>query len=106
MTTISETAPGITVEYIERKHHHIICQDGAKRLYVVCRGMRSDGEMWAVLDGGYAELRELRGTTKDAAIARAIAMLRDGTIDRILKERHEGILAAYARIAARQPTTK
>jgi len=66
----------------------VIYLEGIKRLYVASRGMRREGEMWVVLDHGYAQLIELRGTTKDLAIARAVAMLRDGTIDRMLLERH------------------
>ena len=99
MAATAEISPVITVEYVERKNHHIIYQDGAKRLYVICRGMRREGELWAVLDGGYAQLMELGRTTKDAAIARAVAMLRDGEIDRMIEERHAQRTAMLARIA-------
>jgi hypothetical protein len=97
MRATAEIAPGITVEYVERNNHHIIHQDGARRLYVVCRGMRREGEMWAILDGGYAQLMELPGTTKDAAIARAVAMLRDGEIDQMIK--HHSARAPAAALA-------
>jgi hypothetical protein len=97
MTAITELAPGISVEFIERKHHHLIRQNGGKRLYVISRGQRSEGEMWCILDHpGYRQLVELRGSTSEAAIARAVAMLRDGTIDQMLKKQSDVQKRGYA----------
>jgi len=52
-----------------------------------------------VLDGGQAQLIELRGITRDAAIARAVTMLRDGETDRMIEGRRTQSTAKLARIA-------
>jgi hypothetical protein len=100
MTKIVEMIPEITVDYIERKHHHVIYQDGTKKLYIVCCGVRRDGELWAILDAGYAHLIELRGATKDTAVARAVVMLRSGEVDRLIEERHRRSMVGLMAVAA------
>jgi hypothetical protein len=86
MSDRSEAPSEITVEHDERKHRYLIKRNGDIQLYVLSSGMRHDGELWAIVDAGYAQILELRGSSKAAAIARAVAMLRDGDADPAIQQ--------------------
>ncbi len=78
------------------------------------RRLGFDGAMWSLAKPGYdpetmraialayrreRQAGQLDGPAREAAIARAIAMLRDGEIDRVIEERHRRRLEASARMA-------
>jgi hypothetical protein len=86
MSDRTEAPSEITVEHDERKHRYLIKRNGDIQLYVLSSGLRHDGELWAIVDAGYAEILELRGSSKAAAIARAVAMLRDGDADPAIQQ--------------------
>src|ERR1700758_1097126 len=77
----------ITVDYNETKRRHEIFRDDRRSLLVVCHGQRREGELWLILDAGYAKLVELRGSTAEKAVDHAVGMLRDGTVDRMIEDR-------------------
>jgi hypothetical protein len=86
MSDRTEASPEITVEHDERKHRYLIKRNGDIQLYVLSSGMRHDGELWAIVDAGYAQILELRGSSKAVAIARAVAMLKDGDADPAIQQ--------------------
>jgi hypothetical protein len=86
MADAIEAPPDITVEHDERKHRYIIKQNGDTQLYVLSSGIRRDGELWLIVDAGYAQILELPGSSKNSALARAGAMLRDGDTDPAMQQ--------------------
>jgi hypothetical protein len=82
----TEAPSEITVEHDERKHRYLIKRNGDIQLYVLSSGMRHDGELWAIVDAGYAQILELRGSSKASATARAVAMLKDGDADPAMQQ--------------------
>ena len=89
MSDRTEAPSETTVEHDERKHRYLIKRNGDIQLYVLSSGMRRDGELWVIVDAGYAQILELRGSSKPSAIARAVAMLKDGDADPAIQQ-HRG----------------
>jgi hypothetical protein len=81
MSETIETPPDISVEHDKRKHRYVIKQNGEKQLYVLSHGMRQEGELWVIFDAGYAQILELQGSSRASALARAVAMLKNGETD-------------------------
>jgi hypothetical protein len=64
MSDPAEAPSKITVEHDERKHRHLIKRNGDIQFYALSSGMRHDGELWAIVDAGYAQILELARETR------------------------------------------
>jgi hypothetical protein len=85
-----------TVEYVEHKHYYLIRQGGEKRAYAYGPEMRKDGERWTIHDFYFRQVCDLRGSSKDQAVARAIAMVRDGEMEAHDERRREERVQGHA----------
>jgi hypothetical protein len=78
------TQTELTATWIENKSHYVFRSGETKLAYA-----RADGKKWKVMDGGYQSLTEVTATTGLEAVERVIAMWGDGSLQRLIDERHE-----------------
>jgi hypothetical protein len=97
--SVEKSDANFTVDYVGPKRYPIR-QDDEKRAYIYGPEMRKDGERWTVHDFYFRQVCDLRGSSKDQAVIRAIAMVRRGEMEahdkRCRDERVQGQAAINA----------